>query len=629
MIHKMYALYEHIPKEIISSFENEYDLELNPFPNLKVITLDFIKEGNQYILDDREDNLSDYDSRKNTTDFFYRRAPANTISPFLSLIVTGQGFCKKNSSIFSVDSKDYNKIIRILKNNAEINPDLQGLLDFFRNSPELFFEQIKPHLDPDMKKMYLLTVRIDGEYIGKSPLFDPIRKKAIEDFYRDFYTLNDEKVVGENLMCSMCLQKKEELWGYVSIYNFYAAKTEFAPIAGGFDKKKAYRNYPVCPDCAAKLKRMKPVIDKYFNFKFCGFDYVLIPEIVTLGTNDEAINTIIDIMVTQYEGDSKAAINLKTRLGTFTLSERKKIVDADTKEVFDCLAETDESASYTMLFYKAQQAEFKVLMTIEDVFPHHFKNIFEAKRKSEQHSIFRNLPGKQKDEVYNLEFRFVVLKEFLPKGIDGDFSKAFLEITRKIFVQQPVSYDFMLQVMMNIIRKKFVNDENYELYARKAFLILKFMSYLGIIDTNKESLNMEENMNPKFITFFEEHKDFFDSSAKQSIFMLGVLTQFLLNIQYVDKNGATPFRNRLNGMKLNKELIPRIFSEVIEKLEEYGKNYYKEIETDIAKLLIQGGLEKLSNDEISFFFTLGMALNKDFKEIKDKEQEEQNGGNNE
>ena len=44
MIHKMYALSEHIPEGIISSLENEYDLELNPFPNLKVITLDFKKE---------------------------------------------------------------------------------------------------------------------------------------------------------------------------------------------------------------------------------------------------------------------------------------------------------------------------------------------------------------------------------------------------------------------------------------------------------------------------------------------------------------------------------------------------------------------------------------------------------
>jgi len=629
MIHKMYALYEHIPEGIISSLENEYDLELNPFPNLKVITLDFKKEENRYILDDREDNFSDYDSDRNITDYFYRAASSNTVSPFLSLIVTGKGLCLKDTSTYSVDSKDYKKIIRILENNVEIKPELQGLLDFFRNSPELVYEKIHSYLDPDMDKQYLLTIRIDGEYIGRSYIFEPIRKKAIEDFYRDFYTLQDEKVVGDNLMCSMCLQKKEELWGYVSIYNFYAAKTEYAPIAGGFDKKKAYRNYPVCPECAAKLKRMKPVIDKYFDFQFCGFNYLLIPEIVTLGTNNEAINTIIEIMVAQYEGDSTSAINLKTRLGTFTLSERKKIVDADTKEVFACLAETDESASYTMLFYKAQHAEFKVLITIENVFPHHFKNIFDAKCKAEQHSIFKNLPGNQKNEVYNLEFRFDVLKEFLPKSTDGDFSNAFLEITRKIFVQQPVSYDFMLNVMTNIIRKKFVNDENYELCARKAFLILKFMSYLGIININNQKPNMEENMNPKFITFFDEHKDFFNSSAKQSIFMLGVLTQFLLNIQYVDKKGATPFRNRLNGLKLNKEIIQRIFTEVIEKLEEYDKNYYKEMEREIAGLLVQGGLEKLSNDEISFFFTLGMALNQEFKDQDEDKQEEQTGGNNE
>lgn len=133
-------------------------------------------------------------------------------------------------------------------------------------------------------------------------------------------------------------------------------------------------------------------------------------------------------------------------------------------------------------------------------------------------------------------------------------------------------------------------------------------------------------MTGKFADFFQEHQDFIDSGAKQCVFMTGVLTQLLINIQLSDK-GSAPFRKRLNNMKLNQNLVYRIFTEAKEKLEQYGKNYYRELEADIAELMVKGGMEKLSNDEISFLFTLGMTLYKKFKEPKAMDQENEQGGN--
>lgn len=100
----------------------------------------------------------------------------------------------------------------------------------------------------------------------------------------------------------------------------------------------------------------------------------------------------------------------------------------------------------------------------------------------------------------------------------------------------------------------------------------------------------------------------------------------LINIQLSDKSAA-PFRKRLNNMKLNQNLVYRIFTEAKEKLEQYGKNYYRELEVDIAELMVKGGMEKLSNDEISFLFTLGMTLHKKFKEPKTMDQENEQGEN--
>jgi CRISPR-associated protein Csh1 len=567
-----------------------------------------------------DSQLSDYDSEKNISDYFYRSSPAMSVSPFPTLYISEEGV--KNNDAYTVDSKDYKKIVRILKNNMQLNPELRGLLDFFSEQSQLVFEELDKYLNNTKKSPYILTISIDDMYIGRSPLFAKIRDNAAVEFYKDFYSLGDKKIVGSNLICSMCRENREELWGYVSIYNFYTSKTDFAPIAGGLKKEMAYRNYPVCPECAAKLKKLRPVVNKYFSFKFCGFDYLLIPEVIKDTPDNDIMALIIDIMVAQYDTAPGLALNLQTRLGEFTMGARDKIIDSYSNEIFDYLAETNNASSYTMLFYSINNAEFKILLTIENVFPCQFRAIFDAKRKAESHDIFKSLPGNAKGEIYDLEFRFDTLKEFLPiaNKIEGDFSKAFLETTRNIFMQKKISFSFILQRIMSIVRRRFTNELNYELAMRKAFLLLKFMSYLGIISTNKSENKREVTMTGKFADFFAEHRDFFDSSAKQSIFMTGVLTQLLLNIQLFDK-GSAPFRKRLNGLKLNKDLVHRIFTEAREKLEQYGKNYYQEMEQDIADLMVKGEMEKLSKDEISFFFTLGMTLYKKFKDSNIKEQD--------
>lgn len=616
MIHKMHALYDYIPQEYIDKFDNEYGLVVEPKSDWKVITLNFQRDAQGYSL--KDSILSDYDSVRNVQDYFYRNAPGNSVSPFLSIYITEEGF--KLNGEYSMDSKDFKTSLKILKNNVEINGELQGLYDFFVNEPHDIFTEIDKYLSNNKKSKYIFTISIDGMHIGRSALFSEIRRQATEDYYKDYYTLSDKRVTGKNMVCSMCQELQDELWGYVSIYNFYTSKTELAPIAGGLKKDKAYRNYPVCPVCASKLKKLRPIVDKYFSFKFCGFDYLLIPEVIMEKTKDNPMPLIVELMVAQYEADPAALLNLETRLGDFRIGKRKKLIDSYSNEVFDCLAEMNNSASYSMLFYAKSHQEFKILLTIEDVFPSQFRDIYQAKEKAEAHEIFRDLPGKEPQSVYNLEFRFDLIKEFFPidDKIEGDFSKTFLEFTRSIFTQKMVSYSFILHRIVNIIRRRFAKDQNYDLAMRKAFLLLKFLSYLGILNQSKNIIHKEVAMTGKYADFFEEHRDFFDSTAKQYVFMTGVLTQYLINIQMYDKDSA-PFRKRLNSLKLDKDLVHRIFTEAREKLIQYDKNYYQELEQDIADLMIKGGIENHSNDEISFIFTLGMTLNQKFKEQKTQE----------
>ncbi len=71
--------------------------------------------------------------------------------------------------------------------------------------------------------------------------------------------------------------------------------------------------------------------------------------------------------------------------------------------------------------------------------------------------------------------------------------------------------------------------------------------------------------------------------------------------------------------------MKRIFPEIINKLEEYDANYYKELEYLISRYMIQSGTDwKMSNDEISFYFVLGMNLSNLLKSPPKSEKEIEN-----
>ena len=113
--------------------------------------------------------------------------------------------------------------------------------------------------------------------------------------------------------------------------------------------------------------------------------------------------------------------------------------------------------------------------------------------------------------------------------------------------------------------------------------------------------------------FLEEHSDILDSNVKRMVFLEGVLAQKLLNIQAKERDGSTPFRARLNGLKLNEKIVKRLYSEIINKLEEYDKNYYKQLEEMIADYILASNFTAISNNELSFYFVTGMNQANNFQ----------------
>jgi CRISPR-associated protein Csh1 len=133
-----------------------------------------------------------------------------------------------------------------------------------------------------------------------------------------------------------------------------------------------------------------------------------------------------------------------------------------------------------------------------------------------------------------------------------------------------------------------------------------FFENLGLI-TFEEDINMEEGF---FDSLFARFGKSLNAPEKRGIFLLGALTQLLLNKQWQDR-GAKPFMKKLKSLKMDERDIKALLPEVQNKLEEYdsfdkGKRVIAE---EMSKHLLEAGEGwKMSVDEINYYFANGMNL---------------------
>lgn len=441
---------------------------------------------------------------------------------------------------------------------------------------------------------FLLSFKFNDEYIGDSKwITDKIDALKEQSGKKDYYTFKKKKYEAHNKLCSITKNEEKVIWGYVSPYKFYAVKTELGAVPGGFNAKEAWKNFPVSPEGAKYLERGQKFIEEYLKFRFCGIQYFLIPERILNKDDGEKFIT--------YVQDFKK----------FSLKKEEGANDQLEDDLIYLLSKKKNSANYTFFFFKPQNREFKILASVEDVFPSYAKTVYKKKTDSENHSIFKELNLKS-GEKGDLKFSFSHIKDFVPE------TASFLEIVRAIFMQKPIDFNYLLGRIAYRMQTDFANDKLFKQTLLEALIILKLLHKLKLIEQSKTT--DEVIMDNNYEEFFKEHGEFFsdDSATQKAVFLEGVLVQKLLNIQFQDR-GAKPFRSRMHSLKLDERLVKRLLTETIEKLEQYDKNYYRKLEETISKYLLNSKFE-MSNDEISFYFTMGINLAGEFKSEKEEDE---------
>ncbi|HHE39475.1 MAG TPA: TIGR02556 family CRISPR-associated protein [Candidatus Cloacimonetes bacterium] len=455
----------------------------------------------------------------------------------------------------------------------------------------------------------------EQKFIGDYNFFSKFITEESKVDYRYSKTFKKTSF-SEDQLCSICNMNKAEVYGYFTSLKFYNVDKP-GMVTGGFDQSKSWKNYPICLDCALDIELGITMMDNNLKFNFYGLRYYLIPKT----TNEKGKEDIIEEIIT-YKKSQR--INDKDRL---------RITNAED-DVFDLLQKQKNNVTFNLLFFdKPQKSVFRILASIEDVLPSRIKQLFETKEFVDNMIFFKEYKeGKQM-----FRFNFGVLRTFFPNSkIEGNQDKFFLELTQKIFNDTKIDYQFIIQQIIYYLRNCFVNDQFFWFDSIKSFMLINFLNKLNLFRLKSKENEMDrqfyesfeikskEELESKVELFFENFKEFYLGDMHRSIFLVGVLSQFLLNIQQRER-GATPFRSKLKGLKMDGRDITALVPEIIEKLEQYKSNYYIPLENLISKYLISAGDFRKWNiaiDEMNFIFVLGMNLSKYFK-IKSEEIKEE------
>ncbi len=135
-------------------------------------------------------------------------------------------------------------------------------------------------------------------------------------------------------------------------------------------------------------------------------------------------------------------------------------------------------------------------------------------------------------------------------------------------------------------------------------------------DQKREIEGIKKTYKDVIDEYFQKYNKFFPDSVSKAIFLEGALVGFLLETQRLgnpEKKGNEPFWNSLHNLRLDKRRLLDLFPKTVTKLKQLGKSYSSLVH-EISFYLQRAGMEwNLSQIEMSWYFTHGMASYQYFK----------------
>ena len=591
MIQKIYSIGKYVEKNYPQYCEAYQDLSAGgKYKHLLTINL---KEKKGEIVFEKID-YEEIDPEKNQRYLYKTGSPNGTdFSPCCKITKSFDGsYALKIASYFRKNSEV--KLVKRISDCLEKSND-----DIIREGQSSLAKL-------SGKEGKALTIIFKDKYIGE---YEEIKSIFSNSTNKEYFEKYNTESRAADKQCCICKQS-HEVFGFVNTYNFYTVN-EDGMVSGGFKKELAWKNYPVCSECSHVLDAGRNYANEQLSFNFYGYSYLLIPNVVI---TDENTSGKFFSIIEHYN----KILGLNEETAKTVLSKEELILDL--------LSDNKNTINYSMLFYDAPKgingAVFNIILYLDDVFPSRLRKIFDViKRINKTRKYLHNIYSDKGDYLFN----FGVVRELHPyESKNQQNMKPFLTLAEKILKDNKISYAKILTDMVFQIRKYFKQKYDFRSKTLKFYALIEFLFELDIFyDHSKNNGEAMKEINTQYDKYFVENTSYFDSYEKKVSFLMGMLSQRLLNIQYLDKK-STPFYNKLKGLNITRELLISIFPQVINKLTEYGKNYYKKLEAVISDFFIMSGSEWMNTEkEISFAFALGMSLAKSDYFIEDETEEKE------
>ena len=299
-------------------------------------------------------------------------------------------------------------------------------------------------LDKESKDNKILTIKIDGKYLYELSEF---REILLQDYFTQIKEIGTKEGV-----CSVCGETKE-VFTTSAIYKFYTLD-KACYITGGFNKKEAWKNFPLCQECFLQIEYGKKYVEEHLKFRFYTKEYFLIPKLLLhIPEALEEVNEILSLQDKRVE-----------------LAQSARLTD-DKEEILELLKDYKDVLSFYFLFLKKENAAERILLLVEDVFPSRIHQIFDAKGDVET--------------IFPFTYTFGRLVQFL-----HTYDRLFFEVIDKIFRGGVLDFFTLLKIFNRKIQDEFISDKNFHSTTLDALANICFFEKLGLLHT--KDMQMEE-----------------------------------------------------------------------------------------------------------------------------------------
>lgn len=453
---------------------------------------------------------------------------------------------------------------------------------------------------------YLITFKLDGKFFGE---FESYTRLFNNEAYVKYFKKKNKNSKKENRICALT-GKNSTVFGFVDTLGFTVDADSF--MRNGFNASDAYKMFPISESAIPILEAGKGILLNQVAANFFGqYKYAIIPNFIFL--EDRELGEMVASTFL-----NKAAFNADSKVkgAAAFINDSESLLDEIVNS--DQLKRSD--IQYSILFFEQQQAQFKVHLEISDVLPSRISKILESKKMAEGKYKWLTTYKTKDGTIVTHNITLFRLREYFLTS-DKVLQPSYFKLLSSIFTGQKFNDLKLLSLVLNTWKsnyKKYFHDEENR-FASSVKQALANLYFLELLKTSQKNNIMPEVIQQTekqdAFGFIEAHPTYFSKSYLKGSFLFGCLTARLLYNQ-----PGNAFMKELNGLNIDKELVTKKFPKLISKLRQFGKEF-PELESAAQRYFAIN--DNPTKDEISFAFTMGLVLQKDFDK-KNKALDNQN-----